>query len=145
MAPHLTSSELDQILEWKGHKRTKEIHGMLAEQRTRQGVQPFFCQQLGRLYMGIHTAVGAQKREAGNGACLLAPSKAWIWHVSVCRKVDPTTAARRMRAAGKDVKRHRPREKPQRTPEHMEERARRAKRMRNLSEECFSKEVEPKP
>ena len=47
-------------------------------------------------------------------------------------KVGPTTAARRMRAAGKDVKRHRPREKPQRTPEQMEERARRAKRMRNL-------------
>ena len=42
VSPHLTSSELDQILEWKGHKRTKEIHGMLAEQRTRQGVQPFF-------------------------------------------------------------------------------------------------------
>ena len=95
--------------------------------------------------MGIHTAVGARRREAGNGACLLAPSKPWIWHVSVCTKVDPTIAARRMRAAGKDFKWRRPREKPQRTPEQMEERARRAKRMRNLSEECFSKEVEPKP
>ena len=52
MAPHLTSSELDQILEWKGHKRTKEIHGMLAEQRTRQGVQPFFLSAIRKALHG---------------------------------------------------------------------------------------------
>ena len=36
MSPHLTSSELDQVLEWKGQHGTNEIHNMLAEQRTRE-------------------------------------------------------------------------------------------------------------
>ena len=33
---HLTSSGLDQVLEWKGEQGTNEIHNMLAEHRTRE-------------------------------------------------------------------------------------------------------------
>ena len=36
MSPHLTSSELHQVLEWKGDQGMNRIHNMLAEQRTRQ-------------------------------------------------------------------------------------------------------------
>ena len=40
MAPHLTPAELDQLVDWKGKKEPKEIHSLLAEQRTEQGVEP---------------------------------------------------------------------------------------------------------
>ena len=44
MSPHLTSSELHQVLEWKSEQDRKDIHNMfnmLAEQRTRELVAAY--------------------------------------------------------------------------------------------------------
>ena len=121
MAPHLTSSELDQILEWKGHKRTKEILDMLAEQRTWQGVQPFSLSAIRKALRGnTHRrgrseTRGRNRRVSARAVEVLDRARKRlqekvegedevIWPQIVkaarVRKVDPTTAARRMRAAG---------------------------------------------
>ena len=121
MAPHLTSSELDQILEWKGHKSTKEIHDMLAEQRTREGVQPICLSAIRKaLHGNTHRrgrseTRGRKRRVSARAVEVLDRARkrlqekvdgedevTWpqIVKAARVRKVDPTTAARPMKAAG---------------------------------------------
>ena len=144
MAPHLTASELDLVhqLDQKG-KSPSEIHARLAARRQRAGVEVPDLTTLRRAIKG-KTHKRGRKETRGRKAKY---SKKWVVSLNRARKyllkkVDNgrevrwkdvvkkarapaghrTTVRRAFVRHGVDVAARRPREKPQRTKEHMQER-----------------------
>ena len=163
MSRHLTPMELDQLMKWKGKKTPKELHALLAGQRLEKGIEPVKLPSVrkalrGQTHLrGRSETRGRKRRVTARGVEALDNARKrlqekcggnkevpWKKIIKAARikVVHPTTAARRMDAAGKDIKFRRPREKPQRTAEDRASRAAQCKRMRRLPEDYFIENVD---
>ena len=143
MAPHLTADELDFIAELKGKGLTPiEMHKKFVAHRkkTKQvapTLAPFRKILKGATYKRGKRETRGSKRKLTPTQCrkifmkrkeLIQKFKgekeiSWPWILKACRvKVDPTTAVRSLQANGYNVEARKPREKPMRTEEAIEER-----------------------
>ena len=144
MAPHLTGQELDFIHSRSALGKTPtEVHGLLAKQRARKGLATPDLTNLrkvikGKTYKRGHTETRGRK---------LKLTKKWVDTLNAARKrlikktnnhrevrwqdvvkkarapkAHRTTVKRAFTRYGIKVAARRPREKPQRTSEHMQER-----------------------
>ena len=138
MAPHLTPAELDKVQQWS-HLTDDEVLVRITKARERGGVEPPGLRAVQRARAGRTFRRG--RKETRGRKKKLTPKHVrklnavrkdlikqakglrevhWDDVIKKSRvpKVDPTTAARALQAAGIDVAARRPREKPMRKPEH---------------------------
>ena len=138
MAPHFTPAELDKAHQWS-NLTDSEVLTRIAKSRERGGVDPPGLSAVQRARAG-RTFRRGRKETRGRKKKLTikhvrklntarkdlikqAKGQREVHWNDIIKKarvptVDPTTAARAMRAAGIDVSARKPREKPMRKPEH---------------------------
>ena len=143
MVPHLTNAELDRLMSWKGKNSTDDMYIELASSRDAQGIAPVCISSIRKALNGVTHRRGRSEsrgrrrkvRKRGVEASdrtrrrlLVKASEeeeaswAQVIKSSRVKPVDPTTARRRLAAAGKDVKFRWPRAKPERTADDMVQR-----------------------
>ena len=159
----MTPAELDMVLQWSREKSPLEIHELLKEERIGNGIAPICLTSVRKAMRGAthlrgrNETRGRKRSVTARGIQALDKARirlqenvggleeiTWGNVIKSARinPVHPTTAARRMAAAGKDIKWRRPREKPQRTREQMEARVEVCKKLLKLPKNYFSERVD---
>ena len=163
MAPHLSSEELDDIFRLRHEGKTpSEIHSWLASKREGDGIAAPNLTNVrkalkGQSYRRGQVETRGRKRKLSRRVVLKldttrkqliekANNEGEVHWGNVLRKarvrVHASTAARSFEAEGIDVKWRRPREKPQREAEHVEERMEICRRWRFLPRNFFTDRVD---
>ena len=162
MAPQLTNKELDFIVK-NGQSAPTEVHAKLVKMRARKQLDGPHLTSVRRALKGqthrrgrIETRGRKRKLQPRSVRRLNTVRKELQKKVKGDRevpweevtrkargpKVHPSTAARRLMEAGCDVKWRRPREKPLREREHLEERKFLCDRFRRLPKSHWSSKVD---
>ena len=162
MAPQLTNKELDFIVK-NGQSAPTEVHAKLVKMRARKQLDGPHLTSVRRALKGqthrrgrIETRGRKRKLQPRSVRRLNTVRKElqkkvkgdrevpWEEVIRKARgpKVHPSTAARRLMEAGYDVKWRRPREKPLREREHLEERKFLCDRFRRLPKSHWSSKVD---
>lgn len=167
MAPHLTPDELDLLRHWSGHMRLTPaaVHKKLVQRRARSGTIAPNVTNVRKALRGLTYKAGATGKRGRKPkltrAHVLKMNRTRVKLISdpkvggqrevhwdeVVEKsgvppVDRTTAMRAFAREGIDVQWRRPREKPQRTAEHVMERKDICSRWRFLSQDYFAKHAD---
>ena len=161
--PFRFMSTMDQLLEWKGTKTAIEIHALLTMQRRKDKVQPLAVRAVRKALRGAthhHGRVetrGRKRKVTPRGIAALDKARkrlqekadgehevTWQKVIKTARvkAVHRTTASRRMNQAGINVKWRRPREKPQLTAHHKQDRAAACAKLRRLPQTYFANRVD---
>ena len=165
MAPQLTSQELDFIIKASQEQQLSAtaIHAKLRKQRERKTQEGPDLTSVRRALKGRTHRRGAVETRGRKRKLLPRAVKAlntmrkklqkkydgdqevhWAEVIAKARvtKVDPTTAARSVQAAGFNVKWRAPRQKPMRDPEHEQERVDVCDRLRKRPKTYFSAQLD---
>ena len=164
-APHLTAEEITQLRSWQGETPAlspQQLWGKHVKDRKSRRVKPLCLTAFrsflrGRTYnktaetRGRKRSLGPRAINALNKKRRELVSKAngerevsWDECIKKSRikKVDATTAARSLRRAGIPVAARRPREKPMRSQEHIDERVDTCSRWRYVPDNYFNESVD---
>ena len=163
MAPHLTPAELDYVDSLRGSHTPMQIHALLGRQRMQSNIKPLCLTAVRKVLRAVTHRRGAvetrgrKRRVSSRGIEALDKARqrlqqraggeeevTWKQIIKAARvkTIHPTTAARRLAAAGKDIKWRRPREKPERTQEQMADRVQSCKRLLRLPKNYFMEQVD---
>jgi hypothetical protein len=164
MAPHLTRVEQDKLLSWKNANVTViDMHGRLEKRRERQGIDAPDLTTVRKFLKGkTHRRGRVDKRGQTpifSRRNVLAMNRARVTLIKKCKNTkqikwdtiinkarvpegDRTTAAKAFTREGIDAKLRPIREKPQRKPEHEEERTEICGKMRRYPDNYFSETVD---
>jgi hypothetical protein len=164
MTRHLDAEEIAQLRGWLGQKKSPiEIWKLHKKARRELRVKPLSLTALrkalkGKTHRGAQVETRGRKRSLAPRAIAALDKKRKElvkkcdgdrevpWHEVIKKarvtKVDPTTAKRALVDAGIDVASRRPREKPERKAEHIEERIMKCGKWRFLRKDYFSEKVD---
>ena len=164
-ATHLTQEEVCQLREWQGETPTPsplELHKKHKAERKAQRMKPLCLTAFrnflrGRTYNKVEETRG-RKRSLGPRAVAALNKKRrelvsksngerevrWSEIIKKARvkAVHPATAKKSLQRAGIPVAARRPREKPSRKSEHIDERAEVCRRWRYLPNNYFNEEID---
>lgn len=164
MARHLDAEELAQVRVWLAQKKSPiEIWKLHKKARRELRAKPIALTAIrralkGQTHRSAEVETRGRKRSLTPRAIIALDKKRKelvkkcggdrevAWHEVIkkarVKKVDPTTAKRALVDAGIAVASRAPREKPERKPEHLEERAEKCGKWRFLPKDYFSEKVD---